>query len=133
MTVYQQHLSKLSHFGGVKTYEYVILYFIHDSRRLSMNCPSFNCPSFVHRLYPPLRLFKSHRWLPDAAMIITATKSKAMHIHKTTQKSATTVPVVAKLNLVHKCESCAREFTKLRGLKMHMARWCDGPVRSDHA
>ena len=33
---------------------------------------------------------------------------------------------VAKLNLVHRCESCTREFTKLRGLKMHMARWCDG-------
>ena len=33
-----------------------------------------------------------------------------------------TLPV----NLSHKCESCAREFTKLRGLKIHMARWCDG-------
>ena len=33
---------------------------------------------------------------------------------------------VAKLNLVHKCESCARELTKLRGLKIHMTRWCDG-------
>ena len=60
--------------------------------------------------------------ISDAAMIISAKKSKAMHIHKTTRTSATTEADVAKLNLVHKCESCAREFTKLRGLKMHMAR-----------
>ena len=26
----------------------------------------------------------------------------------------------------HKCESCGREFIKQRGLKIHMARWCDG-------
>ena len=64
--------------------------------------------------------------ISDAAMIISAKKSKVMHIHKTTRTSATTEADVAKLNLVHKCESCAREFTKLRGLKMHMARWCDG-------
>ena len=57
-------------------------------------------------------------------MIISTKKSK--HIHKTTRTSATTEAAVAKLNLVHKCESCAREFTKLRGLKIHMARWCDG-------
>ena len=62
----------------------------------------------------------------DAAMIMSAKKSKVMHIHKTTRTSATTEADVAKLNLVHKCESCAREFTKLRGLKMHMARWCNG-------
>ena len=59
-------------------------------------------------------------------MIISAKKSKVMHIHKTTRTSATTETDVAKLNLVHKCECCAREFTKLRGLKMHMERWCDG-------
>ena len=64
--------------------------------------------------------------ISDAAMIISAKKSKVMHIHKTTRTSAITEADVAKLNLVHKCESCAREFTKLRGLKMHMARWCDG-------
>ena len=64
--------------------------------------------------------------ISDTAMIISAKKSKVMHIHKTTRTSATTDADVAKLNLVHKCESCAREFTKLRGLKMHMARWCDG-------
>ena len=67
--------------------------------------------------------------ISDAAMIISAKKSKVMHIHKTTRTSATTDADVAKLNLVHKCESCAREFTKLRGLKMHMARWCDGPTK----
>ena len=33
---------------------------------------------------------------------------------------------VAELSLAHKCESCGREFTKQRGLKIHMARWCDG-------
>ena len=61
----------------------------------------------------------------DPAMIISTKKSKVMHIHKTTRTSATTEADVAKLNLVHQCESCAREFTKLRGLKIHMARWCD--------
>ena len=64
--------------------------------------------------------------LEDAAMIISAKKSKVMHIHKTTRTSVTTEADVARLNLVHKCESCAREFTKSRGLKIHMARWCDG-------
>ena len=64
--------------------------------------------------------------LEDAAMIISSKKSKVMHIHKTTRTSVTTEADVAKLNLVHKCESCAREFTKSRGLKIHIARWCDG-------
>ena len=64
--------------------------------------------------------------IADAAMIISAKKSKVMHIHKTTRTSQTSEADVAKLNLVHKCESCTREFTKLRGLKMHMSRWCDG-------
>ena len=64
--------------------------------------------------------------LADAAMIISAKKSKVMHIHKTTRTSPTSEADVAKLNLVHKCESCTCEFTKLRGLKMHKARWCDG-------
>ena len=64
--------------------------------------------------------------IADAAMLISAKKSKVMHIHKTIGTSATTEADVAKLNLVHKCESCTREFTKLRGLKMHMARLCDG-------
>ncbi len=48
-----------------------------------------------------------------------------VHIHNTTRTSASTEADVAKLNLSHKCEACACEFTKLRGLKMHMARWCD--------
>ena len=64
--------------------------------------------------------------IADAAMIISAKKSKVMHIHKTTRTSATTEAGVAKLKLVHKCESCTREFTKLCGQKMHMARWWDG-------
>ena len=63
--------------------------------------------------------------IADAAMIISPKKIKLMHIHKT-RTSATTQADVAKLNLVHRCEWCTREFTKLRGLKMHMARWCDG-------
>ena len=40
--------------------------------------------------------------------------------------SATTEADVASLNLKHKCSACAREFTKQRGLSIHMARWCDG-------
>ena len=64
--------------------------------------------------------------IADAAMIISTKKSKVMHIHKMIRTSATTEADVAKLNLVHRCESCTREFTKLRGLKMHMALWCDG-------
>ena len=64
--------------------------------------------------------------IADAAMIISAKKSKVMHIHKTTRTSPTSEADVAKLNLVHKCESCTREFTKLRGLKMHMVRWWYG-------
>ena len=39
---------------------------------------------------------------------------------------ATTKEEVAALSLAHKCESCGREFTKQRGLKIHIARWCDG-------
>ena len=64
--------------------------------------------------------------IADAAMIIFTKKSKIMHTHKTTRTSATTEAGVAKLNLSHKCELCAREFTKLRGLKIHMASRCDG-------
>ena len=60
--------------------------------------------------------------IADAAMIILAKKSKVMPIHKTTRTSATTEADVAKLNLVHMCEPCTREFTRLRGLKMHMTR-----------
>ena len=56
--------------------------------------------------------------IADSTMVISAKKTKVMHIHKTT--SATTEADVAKLNLVHRCESCTREFTKLRGLNIHM-------------
>ena len=41
--------------------------------------------------------------ISDAAMIISAKKSKVMHIHKTTRTNATTEADVAKLNLVHTC------------------------------
>ena len=64
--------------------------------------------------------------IADAAMIISTKKSKVMHIHKMTRTSATTEADVAKLNMSYKCESCGREFTKLLGLNIHMARWCDG-------
>ena len=59
-------------------------------------------------------------------MVISIRKSKVMHIHKKTRVSATTEADVASLNLLHKCSACAREFTKQRGLRIHMARWCDG-------
>ena len=45
-----------------------------------------------------------------------------MYIHKTTRTNATSEVDVAKLNLSRKCESCAREFIKL---KINMASWCD--------
>ena len=64
--------------------------------------------------------------LKDAAMVISVRKSKAMHVHRTRHVGATTEEDVAALSLAHKCESCGREFTKQRGLKIHMARWCDG-------
>ena len=64
--------------------------------------------------------------LEEAAMVISIRKSKVMHIHKKTIVSATTEADVASLNLSHKCSACARKFTKQRGLRFHMARWCDG-------
>ena len=42
--------------------------------------------------------------LDDAAMVISAKKSKAMHIHRTTPTSLTTEADVAELNLVHRCD-----------------------------
>ena len=56
-------------------------------------------------------------------MLISVRKSKAMHVHRTRRVDATTEEDVAALTLAHKCESCGREFTKQRGLKIHMARW----------
>ena len=64
--------------------------------------------------------------LEEAAMVISIPKSKVMHIHKRTRVSATTEADVASLNLSHKCSACAREFTKQRGLRIYMGRWCDG-------
>ena len=64
--------------------------------------------------------------LEDAAMLISVRKSRAMHVHRTRRVDTTTEEDVAALTLAHKCESCGREFTKQRGLKIHMARWCDG-------
>ena len=61
--------------------------------------------------------------LKDAAMVISVRKSKAMHVHRTRCVDATTEEDVAALSLTHKCESCGHEFTKQRGLKIHMARW----------
>ena len=67
-------------------------------------------------------------------MIISAKKSKVMNIHKTVRTSATTEADVAKLNLMHKCESCTREFTKQRAA--WKSTWCvgeTGVVRTDKA
>ena len=62
----------------------------------------------------------------DAARLISIKKSKAMHVHRPMRVDATTEADVATLGLSHKCDSCGREFTKQRGLRVHMARWCDG-------
>ena len=51
--------------------------------------------------------------IADAAMIISTKKSKVMPIHKTTRTNATTEADLAKLNLSHKCESCALELSYL--------------------
>ena len=49
-----------------------------------------------------------------------------MHDHRTRRVDATNEEDVAALSLEHKCEFCRREFTKQRGLKISMARRCDG-------
>ena len=64
--------------------------------------------------------------LEEAAMVISIRKNKVMHVHKKTRVSATTEADDASLNLTHKSSACAREFTKQRGLSIHMSRWCDG-------
>ena len=64
--------------------------------------------------------------LEEAAMVISIRKSKVVHVHKKTRVSATIEADVASLKLTHKCSACAREFTKQRGLRIYMARWCDG-------
>ena len=58
-----------------------------------------------------------------AVMLISIKKSKAMHAHKPMRVDATTDADVAKLGLSH---SCGRVFIKQRGLRVDMARWCDG-------
>ena len=62
----------------------------------------------------------------DASMLISIKKSKARHVHRPMRVDATTEADVATLGLSHTCDSCGREFTKQRGLRVHMARWCDG-------
>ena len=92
----------------------------------AISCRSSICPGRLSKQAMARVISLAAGSIVDAAMIISTKKSKVMHIHKTTRTSATTEADVAKLNLVHKCESCACEFTKLRGLKIHMALWCDG-------
>ena len=65
-------------------------------------------------------------FMMDAAMLISIKKSKAMHVDKPMRVNATTEADVATLGLSHKCASCGREFPKQRGLRHHMAQWCDG-------
>ena len=48
-----------------------------------------------------------------------------MHVHKPMRVDTNTEADVATLGLSHTCDSCEREFTKQRGLRVHMARWCD--------
>ena len=52
-----------------------------------------------------------------------------MHVHMPMRVDATIEADVATLGLSHKCDSCGREFTKQRGLRVHMARWFDGVLR----
>ena len=66
--------------------------------------------------------------LTDAAMVISQVKSKAMHIHRKKRVSSTTEAKVVARALAHKCEACSRTFPTQRGLKIHVARWCDGGV-----
>jgi len=62
----------------------------------------------------------------DAAMIISIPKTKALHIHKTTQVTDTAEDEVAALKLKHQCPDCSRTFPTERGMKIHLSRWCDG-------
>ena len=64
--------------------------------------------------------------MTDAAMMISIKKSKAMHVHRPMRVDATTEDDVATIGLSHKCDSCGLQFTKKRGLRVYMARWCDG-------
>ena len=64
--------------------------------------------------------------LNDAAMVISEKRSKTMHIHPTTRVSSTKETEVVALKLKHVCDSCSRTFPTLRGLRIHVSRWCDG-------
>ena len=64
--------------------------------------------------------------LNDAAMVISEKKSKAMHIRRTTRVSGTKEEEVVALKLKHVCDRCSRTFPTLRGLRIHVSRWCDG-------
>ena len=64
--------------------------------------------------------------LNDAAMVISEKKSKAMHIHPTTRVRGTKEEEVVALKLKHVCDRCSRTFPTLRGLRIHVSRWCDG-------
>ena len=64
--------------------------------------------------------------LNDAAMVISEKKSKAMHIHPTTRVSGTKEEEVVAVKLKYVCDSCSRIFPTLRGLRIHVSRWCAG-------
>ena len=66
------------------------------------------------------------RSLNDAVMVISEKKSKAMHIHPTTRVSGTKEEEVVALKLKHVCDRCSRTSPTLRGLRIHVSRWCDG-------
>ena len=71
--------------------------------------------------------------MTDAARLIHIKKSKAMHVHGAMRVDANTDSDFATLGLSHKCDSCGREFTKQRGLRVHI--WLDGAtavVSNDH-
>ena len=61
----------------------------------------------------------------DAAMSISFDKTKGMHIHDKVPVTETLEEEVIAMNLNHKCPKCSRTFPTLRGMKIHMARWCD--------
>ena len=60
----------------------------------------------------------------DAAMLISQAKRKVLHVHRKTLVSSTTEAEVE----AHECDACSRTFPTLRGLTIHVARWCEGGV-----
>ena len=61
--------------------------------------------------------------LNDAAMVISEKNSKAMHSLTARVSGTKEAEVVA---LKHVCDSCSRTFPTLRGLRIHVSRWCEG-------